>query len=406
MKSRVLFVDDEIKVLQGLRRMLRGMRNEWVMAFAESGDEALELLTKAPADVVVSDMRMPGMDGAQLLDTVRKRHPGAARIILSGYANEESVLRTIGPAHQYLAKPCSSETLTKTVTSALELRGLLGSEKLRHLVSSLDTLPTPPEVYFNLLDELNSPTASVISVSKIVSRDVAMTAQILKLTNSAFFALPTTVTSSQQAVRLLGFDTIRALVLMAGFFSRFKGDASVAAFLERLSRRSLAIGVLAKAIAEAEKLNSLVTDQACCAGALSHVGTLLLIANWPDRFKKASSLAETDGLGIVEAERRVFGASHAVFGAYLLGLWGFTDPIVEAVAYHHQPSSCSYHKFGALTVLHVAQYLTKGEADSPDSDEMPGAALDQEYLAEVGVTNRLPAWRKISDDIKTKDLDE
>ncbi len=377
MKSRVLFVDDEIKVLQGLRRMLRGMRNEWVMAFAESGEKALQLLEKAPADVVVTDMQMPGMDGAQLLNAVRKRHPGAARIILSGYANEESVLRTIGPAHQYLAKPCSSETLTKTVTSALELRGLLGSEKLRHLVSSLDTLPTPPEVYFNLLDELNSPTASVISVSKIVSRDVAMTAQILKLTNSAFFALPTTVTSSQQAVRLLGFDTIRALVLMAGFFSRFKGDASVAAFLERLSRRSLAIGVLAKAIAEAEKLNSLVTDQACCAGALSHVGTLLLIANWPDRFKKASSLAETDGLGIV-----------------------------EAVAYHHQPSSCSYHKFGALTVLHVAQYLTKGEADSPDSDEMPGAALDQEYLAEVGVTNRLPAWRKISDDIKTKDLDE
>ncbi|HEB79962.1 MAG TPA: HDOD domain-containing protein [Rhodospirillales bacterium] len=406
MKSRILFVDDEAKVLQGLQRMLRGMRGEWVMAFAESGKEALELLAKTPADVVVSDMRMPGMDGAQLLDTVRRRHPGATRIILSGYANEESVLRTIGPAHQYLAKPCDSETLTRKIINSLELRRLLKTESLRHLVSSLDPLPTTPKVYFELLEELNSPTASVNSVAEIFSHDVGMTAHILKLTNTAFFALPMKATTARDAVQLLGFDTTRALVLMTGFFSRFKGDANATPVLERLSRRSFAIGVLAKAIAEKEGLGKLTADQACCAGALSHVGTLLLIANLPAEFKQAVAMVEDKGIAIIEAERRVFGAGHAEFGAYLLGLWGFTDTIIEAVAYHHQPGLCCSRKVGVLTVLHAAQDLIRGREDThkiEEIEEMPGAALDRQYLAEAGVADRLPAWLKIFHDLKKTD---
>jgi HD-like signal output (HDOD) protein/CheY-like chemotaxis protein len=400
MKSRILFVDDEVKVLQGLRRMLRGMRNEWVMAFAESGKEALKLLAKTPADVVVSDMRMPGMDGAQLLDAVRKRHPGTARIILSGYAGEESVLRTIGPAHQYLAKPCDSETLIKVIASSLELRGLLKSEKLRRLVSSLDALPSPPDVYFGLLEELSSPNASVNSVAEIFSHDVAMTAHILKLTNTAFFALPMKIATAREAVQLLGFDTTRALVLMTGFFSRFKGKANAAATLERLSRRSFAIGVLAKAIAEKEGLGKFTAGQVCCAGALSHVGTLLLIANLPSKFEQAVAMTEKEGIAIIEAERRVFGAGHAEFGAYLLGLWGFADPIIEAVAYHHEPSLCCHRKVGALTVLHAAQDLIRGRGEGCKIEEVPGTALDRQYLAEVGVVDRLPEWLKISHDLK------
>ena len=287
-------------------------------------------------------------------------------------------------------------TLTRTITGSLELRWLLKSEKLRRLVSSLDTMPSPPEVYFELLEELNSPSASVNSVAGIFSHDVGMTAQILKLTNSAFFALPMKVTTPREAVQLLGFDTTRALVLMTGFFSKFKGDANATSVLERLSRRSFAIGVLAKAIAEKEKLGKLVIDQACCAGALSHVGTLLLIANLPSKFKQAVAMVEDKGIGIIEAERLVFGANHAEFGAYLLGLWGFADPIIEAVAYHHQPGSCSSRKAGVLTILHAAQDLVRGR----EIEEMPGAALDLEYLAEAGVADHLPAWLKIFNDLK------
>ena len=84
--TRILFVDDEINILQGLRRLLRPFAQNWAMDFASTGDEGLAKLAATPFDVVVSDMRMPGMDGAQFLEQVRHRHPETMRIILSGYS--------------------------------------------------------------------------------------------------------------------------------------------------------------------------------------------------------------------------------------------------------------------------------------------------------------------------------
>lgn len=402
MKSRILFVDDEPKILQGLHRMLRDMRGTWEMVFADSGAKALEAMEKAHFDVVVSDMRMPGMDGAQLLTEVRKRHPHVIRIILSGYAKEESVLRTVGPAHQYLAKPCDHRNVIDTIERTLALRKILNSEDLRGLVAGLQTLPTPSAVYLDLLDEFHSPQASAASLAEKISLDVALAAQTLKLTNSAYFGLPTKVTSPLDAVQLLGFDTIRALVLMGGFFSQFRGDAETTLTVERLSRRCLGIGALAKAIAEAENLDKPVTDQASCAGVLSHVGTLVLVARSPAKFKTVVSLVENDGLAITEAEHRVFGADHAELGAYLLGLWGFVDPIVEAVAYHHQPRRCRCRDVNAMMAVHAAQYLTRGDWDAQDSEELVASALDREYLTEAGVIERLPAWAEIYRSLEQK----
>ena len=93
---RVVFVDDEPYVLQALGRLLRPMRAEWHMEFASSAPAALEILAAGPFDAVVTDMRMPGMDGAELLDEVKRRHPHVVRIVLSGQADQASVLRSLG----------------------------------------------------------------------------------------------------------------------------------------------------------------------------------------------------------------------------------------------------------------------------------------------------------------------
>lgn len=111
MKIKILFVDDEPMVLQGLQRVLRPLRNEWETAFANSGQEALEKLSQEPFDVIVTDMRMPGMDGGQLLTRVKERYPHMVRIILSGQADKTMVMKSVKPAHQYLAKPCDDATL-------------------------------------------------------------------------------------------------------------------------------------------------------------------------------------------------------------------------------------------------------------------------------------------------------
>ena len=136
MKFQILFVDDDRKVLDGLRRMLSDKRREWDMLFAENGPAALEIMAANPVDVIVTDMRMPGMDGAELLDKVQEAHPGVVRLMLSGYTEKESLGKAFPPSHQFLSKPCPKDLLVSTIDNALQSRDLLASTGLRSLVGS------------------------------------------------------------------------------------------------------------------------------------------------------------------------------------------------------------------------------------------------------------------------------
>ena len=405
MTSTVLFVDDDENVLRGLRRMLHPMREAWQMVFVDSAEKALAAMAEQPFDVVVSDLRMPGMDGAELLTIVSKTYRSSVRIILSGYAEEEAILRTAGPAHRYLSKPCGFDCLVEAVSSAVALRRFLDDEGLRQLVSSLHSLPSPPDVFLALLEELRSKNASSTSVAHILSRDVAMTAETLKLTNSAFFGLPTRITDLKDAVRLLGLDTIKALTLMAGIYSSYSGDTATAAIIRRLGNRSLGVGMAARTIAELEHLDQAAIQEAMCAGVLAHVGVLVLVANFPLRFRRAVNQVENGVQPIYEAERQVFGASHTELSAYLLGLWGFVDSVVEAVAHHHEP-----HRYKGQSklvgILHCAQALAKtcgaamarGESEELD-DIALRSGLDMDYLMASDLIDRLPDWRNAVDEV-------
>jgi DNA-binding NtrC family response regulator len=138
-KKRILFVDDERKVLDGLQRMLRSMRSEWEMESAISGQEALEILEGKPFDAVVTDMRMPGMDGRQLLEQVKNLHPQVVRIILSGYTDKDLILNSVGLTHQFLSKPCDPEALKTTIARACAMRLLLEDESLISVISKIES---------------------------------------------------------------------------------------------------------------------------------------------------------------------------------------------------------------------------------------------------------------------------
>ena len=154
MTRRILFVDDEENILHGLRRSLHKMRGEWEMSFALGGENAIQNLDRMHFDAIISDMRMPGMDGTQLMDQVRKRQPDSLRIILSGETDQLSFARTVGPAHQYLSKPCPSETLINLVQRGIGLRRYIGNDAIRANIGGIETLPMPPSVIFDVLEEL------------------------------------------------------------------------------------------------------------------------------------------------------------------------------------------------------------------------------------------------------------
>ena len=202
-KNKILFVDDEPNILAGLKRMLRSMRTDFDLHFAENGKDALELMQDTEFDVVVSDMRMPGMDGAQLLKEIQDLHPYAIRIMLTGQANEDSILRTVGVVHQFLAKPCDPEHLKGVLLRASSLHKLISQPAVKKIISGIDTLPSLPDVYEKLRKATVDPEVSVMDVAKIIEEDMAMSAKVLQLVNSAFFGLFQTVDSPARAVSLI-----------------------------------------------------------------------------------------------------------------------------------------------------------------------------------------------------------
>lgn len=397
MKKSILFVDDEPSVLDGLRRMLYPMRHEWDMAFVTSGQGAMNLMAERPFEVIVSDIRMPGMDGAELLTKVRQKHPQLVRIVLSGHSAKETVLRLVGSAHQYLSKPCDAETLKSTISRAVTLRDLLGNESLKQLISQMKSLPSLPSLYAEVIEEVRNPNGSIKKVGEIISKDVGMTAKVLQLVNSAFFGLSRHVSSPVQAAGLLGFETLQSLVLAVNVFSQFDRAKSHTFCIESFWRHSMETGTAAKQIAAAENASEQVAADALMAALLHDAGKLMLAQEAAEPYQEALALADSKGIPHWEAEQEILGATHAEAGAYLLGLWGLPDPIVEAVAYHHCPSHTMCNSLIPLTAVHVANALvherTAGEDDGGVS------RLDLDYLSQIGLVDRLPAWRDRYDKI-------
>ncbi|MEK7236387.1 MAG: response regulator [Nitrospirota bacterium] len=392
--KQLLFVDDESKLLDGLKRSLRPMRHEWNMTFVTSGAEALKTLEQAPFDVIVSDMRMPGMDGAQLLNEVQQRYPQIVRIVLSGQSDQEMIYQSISATHQYLAKPCESELLKATVMRACALRELLGNDSLRRLVTGMQQIPSQPTLYAEIRKEAESKTASIKAIGAIISKDMGMTAKILQLVNSAYFGLRGTVSTAEQAVNLLGLDTVQALVLTVHVFSQFTSTHGSRFNIDRLWDASTETGSLARAIAKAEQAPALVIDQAYTAGLLHDVGMLVFAANVLKRYDATLKTAHDQGIPVWEVERQEFGATHADVGAYLLGLWGLSDPIVEAVAFHHRPSDCVESTFSPLTAVHVANVLQEELSQPPTGDVT--SQIDFTYLDRLHMTDQLPHWREVA----------
>lgn len=392
--KQLLFVDDEPKLLDGLKRSLRPMREEWNMTFVTSGAEALLALEQTPIDVIVSDMRMPVMDGAQLLNEVRQRFPQVVRIVLSGQSDKELIYQSITATHQYLDKPCETKLLKATVLRACALRDLLGSDSLRQLVTGMHQIPSQPTLYADIRKEAESKTASIRAIGAIISKDMGMTAKILQLVNSAYFGLRGSVSTAEQAVNLLGLDTVQALVLTVHVFSQFSSIHGSGFNIDRLWEASMETGALARAIAKAEQVPALMIEQAYTAGLLHDVGRLVFAANAQARYEATLKTAHDKGLPMWEVECLEFGASHADVGAYLLGLWGLSDPIVEAVAFHHRPADCAGNGFSPLTAVHVANVLQEQLSRQPTRD-VP-SQIDSTYLNTLHMTDRLPHWREVA----------
>ena len=398
MKTIVL-VDDDPKMGERLSRLLKPLESEWKMISVGSGQEALSTLAAQPCDVIMTDMRMPGKDGVQLLEEVRRGYPHVVRVLLTEPSDQEAVLRSAGSAYPCLPKSSSLQVFQSTVTRACAIHDLLRNEVLLKLVSGMHTLPSLPTLYREVMQELQSPDASIEKIGQIISKDPGMLTKMLQVVNSPLYGLPRRISSATQAVALLGLETIKSLVLSMKVFSQFESSAQTFFSLDILWNHGMITGRYARMIAKQQGTTACnMAEDAFTAGLLHDVGLLVLATNAPDQYTETLALMN-QGIAEWDAERQVLGATHAEVGGYLLGTWGLSDSIVEAVAFHHDPGRSIGHTFSPLAAVHIANVLE----EQATGMEGPSIVADMDYLRVCGLDPDMSKWEALCRGEPTRD---
>jgi HD-like signal output (HDOD) protein/ActR/RegA family two-component response regulator len=382
-KKRILFVDDEPAILAGLQNLLYKDRKRWEMVFALGGQLALDEIRKTPFDIVVSDMRMPGIDGAMLLNVIKDEWPATVRIMLSGHADREAIVRALPALHQLLSKPCDATTLRGAIERSLDGANVDRDIKIRRIVGGLDKLPTPPDIYFDLSKLMQSPTTSVADVAKVVTRDPALSAKLLQLVNSAYFGTGQSTTSIHQAVALLGTDRLRYIALTASVFSARDADTSSGFSLQDMQQTSVRAAWLARSFAEPEH-----RDEAFASTLLHDVGHVVLALGQTAEFAVFSERVRL-GEDLLDVELELFGVTHADVGARLLAIWGLPSAIVDVVQFHHDPASAPEPSRKLASIVHVADALV--------ARTRLYAPINTASLEKAGYAHLFEGWTKLAE---------
>lgn len=383
-------MDDEPAMLRVLQLGMRSMASVWETNFASSGEAALEIIQQKKVDVVVTDMRMPGINGVQLLNHVLRHQPHAIRIILSGYADLADVLSCVGITHQFLEKPCSLDDLKDCLNRLTQAKARLANERISQMAGGLTHLPSIPELYLEIADALQSPTTTAQRIADIAAKDPAISAKLLQLSNSAFFGISHKVYSVAEAVQILGVSVIQSLAIAVPIFSSYTRGKCPSFPIDQIWEHSLRTGILAQRIPGQHMDDSYVSEQAFCAGILHDIGKIILANGLPAEYDTVIKEACNKHLPLLDVEQTHFHTTHAEVGAYLLALWGLPIPLVESVANHHHPNRCGTGEFCLAGVVHIANALQHLETPHPETVPSP---INAEYLKLVGMDQQFETWR-------------
>jgi putative nucleotidyltransferase with HDIG domain len=398
--KKIIFVDDEPNVLQGLRRTLRPMRASWDMQFFEHAEDALEAMEENGAvDIVVSDMRMPGMSGVDFLSEVMRRYPETVRFALSGQVQGEMLVRAYAVTHQFLNKPFGAGELQQQVSRAFALRDHLANQELNKKLLALGGVPAMPHAYQTIRREMLSDEPDLDRIAEAIESDPGLSAKVLQIINSSFLGLRHHISSIKQACTLLGLGNLQNIVLLSGVLNLGEGKHLPKGFaLESLWTHSLRVAHYAQALARQEAETKAEHDDAYTAGLLHDIGKVMLAVELPEEFQKALHHAEEKNMLLLDAEREVFGSTHAEISAYLLELWGLPSTVCRAIAFHDYPSACpedicdptAEEGFSPLTALHIANWVA-GQASGKQTECLV-PEVDMVYLERIGAADKVMGW--------------
>jgi putative nucleotidyltransferase with HDIG domain len=230
------------------------------------------------------------------------------------------------------------------------------------VVKNLDDLPSLPAVVMELLNSIDQEDVDISVLAKKVSYDQALTAKTLRLANSSLYGLQVKVTTIQQAITFLGFQTTRNLITAAAVTGCFAERACAGFDHKAFWRHSIASAACAKVLARQMRFNQ---DYAFTAGLLHDIGRLVLVSCFPKQYEQAIAHRDEHDCLMLEAERAVLGVDHVQAGVALADHWNFSDTMRLAIAHHHDPEATGAGFLAAI--IHVADAI----AHALDLAQMP-----------------------------------
>lgn len=368
---KVMFVDDEVMILNGLKRAF--FRTKWTLLFADSAKKALEMLAQESVDFIISDMRMPVMNGAEFLEQVAKKHPQIVRIILSGHSDEEASKRASFVAHQWFNKPCQPQLLKETLDHIYLIRNSLPDPLMQQVVGKIKTLPSPPKVYMRLNASLNDKSIDMQKIASIIAHDPSLVAKILQLTNTSFFSNGKQVESITEAITRLGVDLVCSIVITAETYAKIDeipGYSIVDEQKHCLSTARLAASMVAPSLRQ----------ETILVGLLHNIGKFILYKVSPEAMANYIKQRVVDEDNI-ELEQKLFNADHTQLAGYLLHLWNFSYSLIENIVLHHQPLKLTKNDFGSGAAVYVASRLLRKQE------------IDTAFIEHFNIADKIEVWK-------------
>lgn len=363
MSGTILCASADARLVAEVEELLHVQDHDWQLRCATTSQEALDALAAGQVDALVTPAAMTVPDGASLLEYTHAHFPSVARLVLSEEHTGEVQVEGVGPLTQALSKPCTPGTLESAVELVLELRDLVASEQLRTLFGAQESLAKPPHVYTSLVELSQDPNSTSEDVVNLVQQDVGLTAEVLRLVNSAFYGQSDTVKDLSWAVVLLGLDTLKSLAL-AGV--AFRPGAPLPPGLDggELATRAVRASVTVQKVARRERWDYDTVSELTLSALLAEVGLLVLAPGHPDGWARLRERDEQVPEAV--AQQEAFGCTVGGASAYLLGLWGFPAGAVAATAVQPldltDPEAVGQATPAALAVA-FAQQKARGQAE-------------------------------------------
>lgn len=355
MEKSILFVDDEKQILRALKRLF--IRTEYETYYAESGEKALEILENVNVDLVITDIRMPIMDGYELLRIIKEKYPLTLRVALSGYTDNVKIYKALEDniVKLYLFKPWNNEELKQIIDKIFDQEDILKNKNLLKLINNINDLPTVPNLYKEI-SVLIEKGADIDEISKTIEKDIAIASRILRVANSAFYGTKTG--SIKQAIIYIGLTSVKNIVLTNSVFKNLNSDKKEK---ENLWKHVSLTNAYANII-YSEFINKKMPSTFASAGLLHDIGKVVIYQHFKEFSSAISKMVKEDNdLTTWECEKKLIGVSHQEIGGYLLNWWELPFPIVEATLFHHNPLGENIINRELVSVIHLANYYSSNK---------------------------------------------